>query len=65
MESLDINLTTDDVLWTNLLHGLGNGLSYTPLAFLTFSTLPVRLVTQGSESCCMYSSPRRSAGNPA
>jgi DHA2 family multidrug resistance protein len=48
MGSLDINLTTDDVLWTNLLHGLGNGLSYTPLAFLTFSTLPVRLVTQGS-----------------
>jgi DHA2 family multidrug resistance protein len=48
MGSLDINLTTDDVLWTNLLHGLGNGLSYTPLAFLTFSTLPVHLLTQGS-----------------
>jgi len=48
MGTLDINLTNDDVLWTNLLHGLGNGLSYTPLAVLAFSTLPARLVTQGS-----------------
>ena len=48
MASLDINMTPEDVLWTNLLHGFGNGLSYTPLAVLAFATLPTRLVTQGS-----------------
>ncbi|MBM3491814.1 MAG: DHA2 family efflux MFS transporter permease subunit [Alphaproteobacteria bacterium] len=48
MATLDINMTPDHVLWTNLLHGIGNGLSYTPLAVLAFSTLPAALVTQGS-----------------
>jgi len=48
MGSLDINLTTNDVLWTNLLHGFGFGLAYTPMAVLTFSTLPPHLLTQGN-----------------
>ncbi|HJQ58069.1 MAG TPA: DHA2 family efflux MFS transporter permease subunit [Vineibacter sp.] len=48
MGSLDINLTTDDVLWTNALHGFGFGLTYTPAAILAFSTLPTRLLTQGN-----------------
>jgi DHA2 family multidrug resistance protein len=48
MATLDINMTPDHVLWTNLTHGIGNGLSYTPLAVLAFSTLSPQLVTQGS-----------------
>jgi DHA2 family multidrug resistance protein len=48
MGSLDINLTTNDVLWTNLLHGFGFGLAYTPMAVLAFSTLPQPLLTQGN-----------------
>ena len=39
MGSLDVNLRSEDVFWSNLLHGFGFGLSYTPLAILTFSTL--------------------------
>jgi len=48
MGSLDINMTTRDVLWTNMLHGFGFGLSYTPMAILAFSTLPGHLLTQGN-----------------
>jgi DHA2 family multidrug resistance protein len=48
MASLDINMTTADVFWTNILHGIGFGTAYTPMAFLTFSTLPMRLLTQGN-----------------
>jgi DHA2 family multidrug resistance protein len=33
---------------TNMLHGLGFGLSYTPMAVLAFSTLPGSLLTQGN-----------------
>ncbi|MCW5747749.1 MAG: DHA2 family efflux MFS transporter permease subunit [Alphaproteobacteria bacterium] len=48
MGSLDINLTSEDVLWTNMLHGFGFGLCYTPAAVLSFSTLPIPLLTQGN-----------------
>jgi MFS transporter, DHA2 family, multidrug resistance protein len=48
MGALDINLTSNDVLWTNLIHGFGFGLAYTPMAVLAFSTLPQRLLTQGN-----------------
>jgi MFS transporter, DHA2 family, multidrug resistance protein len=48
MGSLDINLTTADVFWTNLMHGFGFGLAYTPMALLTFSTLNINLLTQGN-----------------
>jgi DHA2 family multidrug resistance protein len=48
MASLDINMTPNDVLWTNVLHGFGFGLSYTPMAVLAFSTLPQPLLTQGN-----------------
>ncbi len=48
MGSLDINLSTSDVMFTNMLHGLGFGLSYTPMAVLAFSTLPGSLLTQGN-----------------
>ena len=48
MAKLDINLTTFDVFWTNLLQGFGFGLAYTPMATLTFSTLAPRLMVEGS-----------------
>lgn len=48
MGSLDINLSTSDVMFTNMLHGLGFGLSYAPMTVLAFSTLPGSLMTQGS-----------------
>ncbi|MDE0726990.1 MAG: DHA2 family efflux MFS transporter permease subunit [Alphaproteobacteria bacterium] len=48
MSSLDINMTSADVFWSNILHGVGFGMAYTPMAVLTFSTLPMRLLTQGN-----------------
>ncbi|MBM3647785.1 MAG: DHA2 family efflux MFS transporter permease subunit [Alphaproteobacteria bacterium] len=48
MGSLDINLTRNDVMWSNVLHGFGFGLCYTPMAVLAFSTMPKRLLTQGN-----------------
>ena len=42
MGQLSINLTEFDVCWTNLLHGFGFGLAYTPMAFLAFSTLTAK-----------------------
>jgi DHA2 family multidrug resistance protein len=48
MASLDINLTANDVMWTNILHGFGFGLCYTPMAVLAFSTMPGSLLTQGN-----------------
>lgn len=48
MGQLSIDLTNGDVFWTNLLQGFGFGLAYTPMAVLVFSTLDVRLLTQGS-----------------
>ena len=48
MSSLDINMTSADVFWSNILHGVGFGMAYTPMAVLTFSTLPARLLTQGN-----------------
>jgi DHA2 family multidrug resistance protein len=48
MGQLDINMTAGDVLMTNLIHGFGFGLAYTPMAVLTFSTLEGRLLTQGN-----------------
>jgi DHA2 family multidrug resistance protein len=48
MGSFDINLTSGDVMWSNMLHGFGFGLSYTPMAVLAFSTMPKRYLTQGN-----------------
>ena len=48
MASLDMNMTSADVFWSNILHGWGFGTAYTPMAVLTFSTLPMRLLTQGN-----------------
>lgn len=48
MGSFGIGLTSQDVMWSNILHGFGFGLCYTPMAVLSFSTLPVPLMTQGN-----------------
>ena len=48
MSSLDINMTTADVFGSNLLHGIGFGLSYTPMTVLCFWTLPVHLMAQAN-----------------
>lgn len=48
MASLDINMTTADVFGSNLLHGIGFGLSYTPMTVLCFWTLPAHLLTQAN-----------------
>lgn len=48
MGQLNINLTVNDVVWTNLIHGFGFGLAYTPMAVLGFSTLAAPLLTQGN-----------------
>ena len=41
-------MTSADVMWTNIIHGFGFGLAYTPMAVLAFSTLEPRLLTQGN-----------------
>jgi DHA2 family multidrug resistance protein len=48
MGSLGMSFSTQDVMWSNILHGFGFGLCYTPMAVLSFSTLPVPLMTQGN-----------------
>ncbi|MCA8929862.1 MAG: DHA2 family efflux MFS transporter permease subunit [Alphaproteobacteria bacterium] len=48
MGQLDMNMTMDQVIYTNLLHGFGFGLAYTPMAVLSFSTLAPTLLTQGN-----------------
>lgn len=48
MSSLDMNMTSADVFWSNILHGWGFGTAYTPMAVLTFSTLSIHLLTQGN-----------------
>ncbi|MGI9522608.1 MAG: DHA2 family efflux MFS transporter permease subunit [Hyphomicrobiaceae bacterium] len=47
MAQFDINLTSFDVFWTNLLQGFGFGLAFTPMSILTFATLAPRQVTEG------------------
>ena len=48
MSRLDIYMTTADVFWCNIVHGIGFGTAYTPMAVMTFSTLSFRLLTQGN-----------------
>ena len=48
MGLFDMHVTVEGVMWSNILHGFGFGLSYTPMAVLAFSTMPTRLLTQGN-----------------
>jgi DHA2 family multidrug resistance protein len=48
MAQLDINMTEADVFWTNLLQGLGQSVTFTPMTVMAFATLPSHQVTEGS-----------------
>ena len=48
MGHLDINLTTFDVFWTNVLLGFGQSVAFTPMAVMAFATLPAHQITEGS-----------------
>ena len=48
MAQFDINLTSADVFWMNVLQGLGFGLAYTPMTVLAFATLKPERMTEGT-----------------
>jgi len=48
MGALDMQVTVESVVYSNILHGFGFGLSYTPMAVLAFSTMPTRYMTQAN-----------------
>jgi DHA2 family multidrug resistance protein len=48
MGGFDMQVTFEGVVRSNILHGFGFGLSYTPMAVLAFSTLPTRYMTQAN-----------------
>ena len=48
MAQFDINLTSFDVFWTNMLQGFGFGLAYTPMTVLAFATLSPQQMTEAS-----------------
>lgn len=48
MAQFDINVTTYDVFWTNVLHGFGFGLAFTPMTVLAFATLQPQRITEGT-----------------
>lgn len=48
MAQIDINVSSFDVFWMNVLQGFGFGLAFTPMSVLTFATLPVKQITEGS-----------------
>ena len=43
-----MQITFEGVMRSNILHGFGFGLSYTPMAVLAFSTMPTRYMTQSN-----------------
>jgi DHA2 family multidrug resistance protein len=48
MAQLDINLTSFDVFWTNVLLGFGQSIAFTPMTVMAFATLPARQITEGT-----------------
>jgi DHA2 family multidrug resistance protein len=48
MAQLDVNISSFDVYWTNVLHGFGFGVAYTPMSVLAFATLRGHLMVDGS-----------------
>ncbi len=47
MAQLDLNMTSGDVFWSNVLQGFGFGLAFTPMSVLAFATLPAHRMTEG------------------
>jgi DHA2 family multidrug resistance protein len=48
MAQLDINVSSFDVFWMNVLQGFGFGLAFTPMSVLAFATLPPGRMTEGA-----------------
>jgi len=48
MAQFDINLTTFDVFWTNMLQGFGQSIAFTPMTVMAFATLPAHQITEGT-----------------
>jgi DHA2 family multidrug resistance protein len=48
MAGFDINLSDNEVFWSNLLMGFGQSIAFTPMTVMAFSTLPPHQVTEGS-----------------
>lgn len=48
MAQLDINVSSFDVFWMNVLQGFGFGLAFTPMTVLAFATLPPARMTEGT-----------------
>jgi DHA2 family multidrug resistance protein len=48
MTGFSLQMGMEPVIWTGVLQGLGLGFVFTPLSTVTFSTLPRRLLTQGT-----------------
>jgi DHA2 family multidrug resistance protein len=47
MASMDINVSSADIFWSNVLQGFGFGLAFTPMSVLAFATLPRHQVPEG------------------
>lgn len=47
MAQFNINVTHADVFWSHYLMGLGNSVTFTPMAVMAFSTLPQHRITEG------------------
>ena len=48
MAQFDINLTSFDILWTNVLLGFGQSIAFTPMTVLAFATLSKNRITEGA-----------------
>ena len=48
MSTFDINVPESSVFWSHYLMGLGNSVAFTPMAVMTFSTLPQHKITEGA-----------------
>ncbi len=48
MSQFDINVTDFNVFWSHYLMGLGQSVSFTPIAVMAFKTLPRDQITEGS-----------------
>lgn len=48
MAQFDINLTSYDIFWTNMLQGFGQSIAFTPMTVMAFATLPTAQLTEGT-----------------
>ena len=48
MAQFDLNLTSFDILWSNVLLGFGQSVAFTPMTMLAFSTLAKDKITEGA-----------------